>query len=216
MMLAELDLVRIARRSGRSNLRSYPRPASPLPQKSNIDVFAEKAGTITKSSALRKYLWMTIAICALYLMSAPDEDAADTPGFQYLAKRVPNWLDDKYRFWQGFGSILFVLATNCCPALQRPFNTAFVQYFGKISYAIYLMHGPVMHTAGYTIMRWSWRITGSTTEGQYVLGFALSTLFVVPVVVWAADLFCRFVDEPVVRLAKWVESQCIVGDDLKR
>lgn len=216
MLLAELDLIRIARRGAQSNSRSYLHPASALSQFSETISFPEKAGNTIKNSASRQYLWISVAVCALYLMSAPDEDAADTPGFQFLANRVPNFLEDKYRFWQGLGSILFVLATNFCPALQRPFNTAFAQYFGRISYAIYLMHGPVLHTVGYMIMRWSWSITGSTTEGQYVLGFAVSTLFVVPVVVWAADLFCRFVDEPVVQFAKWVETKCMVGKEGKQ
>jgi peptidoglycan/LPS O-acetylase OafA/YrhL len=142
-------------------------------------------------------------------MSYPDNEAEVTPGWRYLATWVPGWMDDKYRFWQGIGSIMFVLATNFSPVLQRPFNTAFVQYFGKISYAIYLMHGPVLHTVGYSIMRWAWSITGSTTEGQYVFGFILAALIITPVTVWAADVFCRFVDEPIVRFAKWVETQCI-------
>jgi peptidoglycan/LPS O-acetylase OafA/YrhL len=206
LLLAELDLIRIARRRS----QSLSHASSPLPTYTNI--LSEKARGVTKNSEVRKYSWYFVAVLALYFMSTPDEEAAETPGWQYLATWVPEWLDDKYRFWQGIGSIMFVLATNFSPTLQRPFNTAFVQYFGKISYAIYLMHGPVLHTAGYSIMRWAWSVTGSTTEGQYAFGFILSAVFIVPLTVWAADLFWRFVDAPVVRFAKWVETQCVKED----
>jgi peptidoglycan/LPS O-acetylase OafA/YrhL len=209
MLLAETDLIRIARRNAPSNASSS---SSPLPTTS----WSEKASQAKKhGSSLKKYTWFLVAFCGLYLMSQPDEESADTPGWQYLATWIPEWFDDKYRFWQSIGSILFVLATNFTPTLQRPFNTDFVQYFGKISYAIYLMHGPVLHTAGYTIMRWSWGITGHATQRQYVSGFALSAVFVVPTTIWAADLFWRFCDAPTVRFAKWVETQCIADEDSK-
>jgi peptidoglycan/LPS O-acetylase OafA/YrhL len=211
MLLAELDLIRVARRNARSSTSSLPA----LP--SSWGGLSEKAKQAKKhSSSLKKYFWIFIAVCALYLMSQPDEDFEETPGWRYLATYIPEWYDDKYRYWQSIGSILFVLATNFSPTLQRPFNTDFVQYFSKISYAIYLMHGPVLHTAGYSIMRWSWGITGHKTEAQYVSGFVLSTVFVVPLVIWASDLFWRFIDAPTVRFARWLETKCIVGEDNKR
>jgi peptidoglycan/LPS O-acetylase OafA/YrhL len=211
MLLAELDLIRIARRNAPSNAPT----SSPLP--TSWVGSSEKASQAKKrGSSLKKYFWIGFALCALYLMSQPDSDSADTPGFRYLASLIPEWFDDKYRFWQGMGSIMLVLATNFSPILQRPFNTAFVQYFGKISYAIYLVHGPMLHTAGYNIMRWAWGITGHKTQGQYVSGFALSAVFVVPLVIWAADLFWRFFDAPTVRFAKWVETKCIVKEENTR
>ncbi|KIW06170.1 uncharacterized protein PV09_02656 [Verruconis gallopava] len=210
MLLAELDLIRIARKNTSSNL-----PFSTLP--SSLHSWSEKALQAKKSGwFLKKYGWFFLAFCSLYLMSQPDEDSSETPGYIYLASLIPEWFADKYRFWQGIGSILFVLATNFSPTLQQPFNTSVVQYFGNISYAIYLMHGPVLHTAGYSIMRWSWRITGHETQGQYVSGFALSAIFIVPLVIWAADLFWRFCDAPTVRFAKWTETKCVGEDDTAR
>jgi len=215
MMLAELDLIRTARRNTQRESHSHhSHPASPLP--TYTDIFSEKAKQVTRNGAFRKYSWYVVAVCALYLMSTPDDAADEAPGYMWLDSWIPEYFEHRNRFWQGVGSIMFVLATNFSPALQKPFNTAFVQYFGRISYAIYLMHGPVIHTAGYTILRWSWNLTGSKTDGQYAFGFLLAAVFVVPLTVWAADVFCRFIDEPVVRFAKWVETQCVVEDGHKK
>jgi peptidoglycan/LPS O-acetylase OafA/YrhL len=145
-------------------------------------------------------------------MSQPDEDFAETPGWGFLSLLIPKWFSDKYRYWQCVGSILLVLATNHSKTLQRPFNTAFVQYFGKISYAIYLVHGPVLHVVGYTIEPWAWSITGHETKGQYIAGFILGSILVVPATVWAADLFWRAFDAPTVRFARWLENKCNASD----
>lgn len=211
LLLAEVDLIRAARRRAQS-MKSGT--SSPLP--AFAEQWSEKARSVAKNGSVRKYSWYFTAFLALYFMSYPDNEAEITPGWIYLASWVPEWWADKYRLWQGIGSIMFVLATNFNPILQKPFNTAFVQYFGKISYAIYLVHGPVIHTAGYSIMRWSWGITGAETDGQYVFGFLLAAIFVVPLTVWAADLFWRFVDAPVVRFAKYVETICVNEEEHKR
>lgn len=140
-------------------------------------------------------------------MSQPDEGGEETPGWVWLSGMIPGWWGDKHRFWQSFGAVLFVLAVTRSSGLQRAFNSGVVQYFGRISYAIYLMHGPVMHTVGYSIERGVWTLTG--VEGMaYSWGFVLASLFVVPVVIWVSDVFWRAVDAPVVRFAKWVETKC--------
>jgi len=70
------------------------------------------------------------------------------------------------------------------------------------------VHGPVLHTVGYALERRAWALTGVATEAAYTGGFALATVVIVPCVVWAADVFWRAVDAPVVRLARWVEGVC--------
>ena len=192
MLLAEVDLIRGAHT-----------PASPLP-------IAEKALTTTIHCRMMGLFWAGVSILSLYLLSQPDLEAKETPGWVYLGNAIPDWWTaEPYRYWQSAGAILFVLAASRCCLWQRFFNSFFVQYFGKISYAIYLMHGPAMHVAGYHFEKWAWSITG--TEGKwYEVGFFLGAIFCVPTVVWWADVFWRAVDVPTVKLAKWLESKCIV------
>jgi peptidoglycan/LPS O-acetylase OafA/YrhL len=193
--LAEIDLISTARKASRSTAST-----------GLLDSFL---------STREKYLqvfWTAFGIFSLYLMSQPDDGFETTPGWVYLGTLIPEWWVDKYRYYQVLGSILFVLSSNRSKVLQRPFNSSFVQYFGKISYAIYLVHGPVLHVFGYRIERWAWGITGIETRSQYIGGFALGGLFIVPITVWAADLFWRGFDAPTVVFARWLEGKCNIGE----
>lgn len=110
------------------------------------------------------------------------------------------------------------------PLLQRSFTTAFAQYLGRISYALYLAHGTVIHTVGTRFLNPAWaawlgaedaaldlRRTGLDDVADMVLrrswsayvGSALGgTLVNTLVLFWVADVFCRGVDVPMVRLTR--------------
>jgi peptidoglycan/LPS O-acetylase OafA/YrhL len=206
MLLAELDLMR-----GAHNQHAPSHGASPSGSLLGSPVVSEKPRAIC-SNQMRKakaLFWSLWCIGALYLMNQPDIGDATTPGWVYLGTFVPKWWsNERYRFWQSIGSVLFVYGVGHSAGWQRFFNTAPVQYFGKISYAIYLMHGPIMHTAGYMIERWAYGLTG--VEGYwYNGGFVLGFCFAVPTVVWAADIFWRAVDIPTVKFARWLETKCL-------
>ncbi|KAH8905622.1 acyltransferase [Coniochaeta sp. PMI_546] len=191
MLLAEWDLIR----------RAHERTSSSLLP---IDVPSPRSKREGKAVASA---WTAVSILALYLLSQPDEGYEATPGWVFLSSVIPDWWSDKYRYWQCVGAVLLVLCVAHSPATWQPlFNTRPVQYLGKISYAIYLMHGPMLHTAGYAVQRWAWGVTG--VEGvAYNWGFALASVVVLPLVVWAADVFWRMVDAPVVRFARWFEEK---------
>jgi peptidoglycan/LPS O-acetylase OafA/YrhL len=156
--------------------------------------------------------WISLAIISMYLMSQPDQFYDETPGYIWLSSIIPTWFSEKYRYNQTLGSITLVLAVNRLPMLQRPFNLSVVQYFGKISYALYLMHGPIMHVFGYLIQDLAWKLTGVETEGAYVVGFLIGAAVNIPLVIWAADLFWRAVDAPSVKFARWVEQSLLVDE----
>jgi peptidoglycan/LPS O-acetylase OafA/YrhL len=216
MLLAELDTIRGAHCDPLTNAAVAASNPShhqlPMTEPRPLDLVGRgRAPSRVSSLKLKTAAWMLLSAGALYLMSQPDVHGAKTPGWVYLSSLIPEWVSEKYRYWQCVGSILFVLCVGYLPAWQRVFMTPPIQYLGRISYAIYLMHGPVIHTIGYATERWAWGVTG--IEGwRYNAGFTLASVFVVPSVIWAADLFWRSVDAPVVRFAKWFENSCIVSD----
>lgn len=154
--------------------------------------------------------WAAVFLCACYLASYPDRLGATTPGFRRLATWVPGCFSEPYRFWQCVGAVLLVAAVNNAAFLQAPLNGPAVQYLGRISYALYLVHGPVVHLFGYAVMPLVWGLTGADTALRFRLGFACAACLIVPAVVWAADVFWRVVDAPTVRFARWLEQKCIV------
>ncbi|KAM5352367.1 hypothetical protein ACJ41O_005090 [Fusarium nematophilum] len=190
MVLAEMDLIR-----GAHTII----PALPMEEK-----------TQPARRMIHSIIWVLASIVGLYLMSQPDQGGESTPGWIYLTSLIPKWwAAEKYRYWQCTGAAIFVLSVARSPNWQRVFNTGFVQYLGKISYALYLMHGPAIHAVGYHFEKLSYSLTG--TEGnQFVAGFILSSFFVIPIVFWWADVFWRAVDVPTVKFAKWWENKLIV------
>lgn len=171
----------------------------------------EKESPVSQSS-LGRWLWVMSILLGLYLMCQPEEQAEVTPGWRYLSSLIPTWwTEEKYRYWQSVGSIIFVFSVGHARGWQQFFNTPVVQYFGKISFALYLMHGPAMHCVGYHWEMWAYRVTG--VEGYwYNAGFVLGSLFCIPTVIWWADVFWRAVDIPSVKVAKWLEQKCTVKE----
>jgi peptidoglycan/LPS O-acetylase OafA/YrhL len=190
MILAEMDHIRGAH---------IPSPALPLSEKQH----AKPRGQI------KRLFWTLVSILGLYLLSQPDDGGNVAPGWIYLTSLIPKWWGaDKYRYWQSTGAVVFILAVGHSRSWQRIFNSPVVQYFGKISYALYLMHGPAMHAVGYHWEKMAFELTG--VEGYwYNAGFFLGAAFLIPTVIWWADVFWRAVDIPTVKFAKWFESKCI-------
>ena len=107
-------------------------------------------------------MWWLLVCCGLYLMSYPEEGDDTTPGYIWLSAHVhaaPGL--QRWRFWPAVGAVQLVWAVNNIPVLQRLLNTSFIRYLGSISYGLYLMHGPVLHTIGYHVMKFWWTVTGT-------------------------------------------------------
>lgn len=66
------------------------------------------------------------------------------PGYQFLTLLQPaRWKNswDIYHWcWKSVGAALLVYSISVSPLLQGPLNTRAVQYLGKISFALYLLH----------------------------------------------------------------------------
>ncbi|KAJ2903210.1 putative hard surface induced protein 3-like protein [Zalerion maritima] len=197
LILAELDLIRASAKS----TTEHETPTLPY--------FSKPSKTV--EGRVHRLAWLVLSIPALYLMGQPDQFFHITPGWVWLSSLIPEWFGDKYRFWQCIGSILFVACVSRVPGWRRAFEHPIPQYMGKISYAIYLVHGPVIHTIGYTAERWAWGITG-TGGYSFELGFGIASFVTVPAMLWAADVFARGVDQPCVKFARWVENVCRAKD----
>jgi peptidoglycan/LPS O-acetylase OafA/YrhL len=196
MLIAELDLI-----SGVHNTTSHQKT-----------IVASAGWSTCPKRSCSATPWIFLSIVALYFLSQPDANGHMTPGWIYLCSLVPKWWSaEGYRYWQSIGAVLFVFVVGRSTAWQRLFNSNVVQYLGKISYALYLMHGPAMHVVGYHFEKWAYSITG--VEGYWFnAGFVLHACFCIPTVIWWADIFWRAVDIPTVRFAKWFERKCIAAE----
>ena len=222
LMLAELNLISTAREEASAGVM----PPSTAGGASNPDVYFNARNDaqwnhryskpLAKFSRRRlspqasRYFWWANFVCGLYLASYPDDAGHLTPGYRFLTRFIPPYYSEKHRFWQSVAAVQIIWSVNNADFLKRYFTTPLVQYLGRISFSLYLMHGPVIHTFGYLIMPKIWALTGTDTRWRFELGFFCSACCIIPAVIWTADVFTRAVDENAVRFARWLEQKCIV------
>ncbi|KAL3473452.1 acyltransferase family-domain-containing protein [Aspergillus californicus] len=150
--------------------------------------------------------WIALFIFGLYLGSTPNTGYKFTPFFMWTWHITPKTYPEPHRFPQTLGAVMIVYSINHSKDIQKLFVNPVSQYLGKISFAFYVVHGPILHSLGYSLMPNIWSITGKETDFQYCLGFFIGWAICLPISLWAGDLFWRMVDIPSVNLAKWIES----------
>ncbi|KAG9660608.1 hypothetical protein KCU64_g3094, partial [Aureobasidium melanogenum] len=199
--LCELDF---RRRSSAPTTTSTSTSSSLSPISPTSPVFST---TIQQSRAWSTIYYMTF-ILGLYFGSQPARDLEHAPGWKTLSTLIPSHINPRDRYFPNLGAVLLIWSTSSHQPLQSVFTHPIIQYLGKISYPLYLMHGAVIHTLGYGIMDFMWASLGRDTVLKKEIGFGVAAVWVVVVTVWMADLFMRVVDTPTVRFAKWLEGKC--------
>lgn len=163
--------------------------------------------------------WCSQLTIALFICGWPNQNWDQAPGLAWLAAHTPEPYYSSVP-WYIIASLQIVFACQQLPLLQRFLNTEPIQYLASISFAIYLMHGPVLDCIGKVVMDAAWDYMGvpggkagirEETAGPWQLCFvwiAGASGLVAPSV-WVADLFWRYVDRPCVDFAKWLEGRCV-------
>jgi peptidoglycan/LPS O-acetylase OafA/YrhL len=147
---------------------------------------------------------------SLMLLSSPDFCISETPGYRLFGRLTPASDPAPFRFAPNVGGILLVaLVAHMAPShrlVRTLLNARLPQYLGSISYSLYIVHGPLIHTLGYAVFPLFWSITGRDETWRYIVGFTAAYVVLVGVVIWVADVFWRTVDMPCVRLGKRFEK----------
>jgi peptidoglycan/LPS O-acetylase OafA/YrhL len=108
--------------------------------------------------------------------------------------------------------VVYATSSTSTYTLRSLFDNSLSVYLGKISYALYLVHGPVVHMLGFWLVPWFWSRTGKETQFQKEMGFGAAFICVTIAVVWSADLFWRGVDKRCVVFARWLEGLMVMEE----
>lgn len=170
----------------------------------------------------------------------PNENAQRTPGIHFLLAHTPEPFssieqDERgpQKFWFSLSAVGLVWTITQVELLQKCLENSAVQYLGRISYALYIVHGPVLNMVQGRVMgRAAFTasgipgskhfrsgpgasglkgLIGEDTPTQQTLVWILGIVVMGPWIVWAADVFWRLVDRPVAAWAKRVEDWCSGG-----
>lgn len=152
--------------------------------------------------------WIALFVLGLYLMSTPMLFAQYSPCFSGLAQvHIPGLRkSEQPRFWQCAGAVMVLLTVSHCQTFKNFFSNRLARYLGRISYALYLVHGPILRCVGYSLSFWLWQVIGRETPFQYNAVVVITAIVVFPTIFLAADFFCKRVDEPVVVFARWMDA----------
>ncbi|KAF2211909.1 hypothetical protein CERZMDRAFT_3791, partial [Cercospora zeae-maydis SCOH1-5] len=156
------------------------------------------------SEFLTELKWL-IFIIALYILSFPDNKTQRTPGFKTLAYYTPACYWPQNFFWYAIASTIILWSIEQLLALQSILSSAIPQYLGKVSFAFYLCHGPLLHSIGFAIQPKIWNTFGHETLAMWCFGLAVGWTMMLALSLCTAHVFYKFVDMPLVRATRWLE-----------
>lgn len=205
----------------------------------DLDLLAEKKqlpGFFTMLAPYKKFIYYHFFAIAIYLGGVPSQNSDITllrsnRGWYYLSFLKPQAVFDYKWFYLFFAATFLVSATPRIRWLKAFFETRFCQYLGRVSFALYLVHGPVLWTLGdrlYTAVGWAgggngnaaidglpWWVDRFPLPKTGPLGlevaFLVPHIVLLPVTFWAAEMVTRYVDEPAVRFAQWCYRGTLPG-----
>ncbi|KAJ4182780.1 hypothetical protein NW767_013745 [Fusarium falciforme] len=161
------------------------------------------------SSKVRTAGLIFILILGLYILSYPSRGAAATPGWMWMAsffKKNPAY---GMNVWLSIGATTVVSAISFIKGCQGVLETRPIRYLGKISFALYLVHGLGNQLIGKPLIDFMWNNFTGTEPGFWKEFAWLSAIAIyIPILIWIADIFWRLVDAPSVTFAKMVEGKC--------
>lgn len=151
-------------------------------------------------------LW-TMIIVGVYLAGFPRDNGTQSLGYTFT-KDIWPYTEYRRRFWLSIAAILIVLPLPYLPILHSFFNTGLIRYLGKISFALYLIHGLGNRTVGVWLLHFVWSKIGQEGFWRYLMSYVVSSLIYLPIIIWWSDMYWRAIDIPATNFAKWLEGRC--------
>jgi peptidoglycan/LPS O-acetylase OafA/YrhL len=174
---------------------------------------------------------MTVLFYAsLYLGGVPShtdnlQQLRDSPGWYLLSFLKPQAVFDYKWFYLFWAAVFLVACTSHLQWLKTFFTAPFNQYLGRISFAFYLVHGPVLWILGdrlYAAVGFvrdshyencPWWINRLPLPNAGPLGlevnFLVANLVLLPLTIWLAEVTTRLVDEPAVKFSQWIYQMAL-------
>ncbi|KAK8054532.1 hypothetical protein PG994_009599 [Apiospora phragmitis] len=199
----------------------------------DLDLLAKKQRLppiLSRLEPVKKSIFYHLLAISLYFGGIPEAERdvqalRKMRGWYYLSFLKPQAFFDYKWFYLFWSATLLVSATPRVPWLKSFFEGGFCQYLGRISYSLYLVHGPILWTLGdrfYTAVGWHqeaqlthlnhWadkaKLPKTGPLGLEV-AFLLPHIILLPLTIWLAEIVTRVIDEPSVKFAQWLYSKML-------
>ncbi|KAF2736412.1 acyltransferas-like protein [Polyplosphaeria fusca] len=183
----------------------------------------------------KEFIFFHLFVAGLYLGGVPSWEMAGeeaygkllskSPGWRWLAHLKPQAVWDAKWFFLFWAALCTVASVPRLPWLKRFFETRFCQYLARISFALYLVHGPVIWLLGDRIYAAVGFIRPEHKDhiSQWIdilpiskrgpigleLAFWASQLVILPVTLYMAEVVTKLFDEPSVRFSSWLYKKAL-------
>ncbi|KAI9712020.1 MAG: hypothetical protein M1820_001728 [Bogoriella megaspora] len=199
----------------------------------DLDMLAAKdqlPNAFEKLEPYKDLIYYHLLIISIYLGGVPSQNMDMTilrksRGWYYLSLLKPQAVFDYKWFYLFWAASFLIAAIPRIKWLKGFFETPFSQYLGRISFALYLMHGPVLWTLGdrvYAAVGYSREPSLSHLAGYFnifplpaagPLGlevrFLLPHMILLPTTFWFAELVTRAFDTPSNNFVQWLYGKTL-------
>lgn len=199
----------------------------------DLDLLAKKGELprfLARLDSVKEFIYYHLLVFSLFLGGVPSENReidqlAKNRGWYYLSALNPQAVYDYKWFYLFWAAVFLVASIPRIPWLKGFFETRFCQYLGRICFALYLVHGPVLWTLGdrlYLAAGWQ---NGDLMKGiphwadklllprtgplGLEISFLMPHLILLPLTFGLAELTHRFIDTPSVKFASWLYKKAV-------
>ncbi|KAK3352628.1 acyltransferase family-domain-containing protein [Lasiosphaeria hispida] len=181
-------------------------------------------------------LYYILFVIGMWLAGVPSQtadvkDLRANPGWYWMSYLKPQAVFDPKWFYLFFASNMIMACVPRMRWLKRFFEARFCQFLGRVSFSLYLVHGPILaglgdrlyHATGYVrtmgtpaelaeLANWAnaFPLPKGGPMGLEV-AFLAPHIIILPFTLWMADIVTRLVDEPAVRFAQWMFKRTLGG-----
>lgn len=177
----------------------------------------------------KKMIFYTLFTVAILLGGIPSHSIEvnllkSSPGWYYLAYFKPQAVFDFRWFFLHWAAVFLVASVPHINWAKKFFETRFCQHLGRISFMLYLMHGPVLWILGDRL----YCAVGWTIPGHHILlmpwwvgrfplpkwgpkglelSFIACQVILLPVTMWVAEVMTIVVDDSAIKFTAWLYSR---------
>ncbi len=180
---------------------------------------------INRLSEYKEVAFYHLLVLSLYLAGVPSETSdvkqlRSQWGWYYLSFLKPQAVFNHKWFFLFWAATFFVASVRHIWWLRAFFESRFNQYLGRVSFALYLVHGPMLQTVGDRL----YVMTGYIRPHYYgnldaymnllpiphwgpiglELSFLVPNLICLPLTLWVAEMVTKMVDTPTVKFGQWL------------
>jgi peptidoglycan/LPS O-acetylase OafA/YrhL len=201
----------------------------------DLDLLAEEnelPSIIQRFEAYKDSIFVSLFVIGIYLGGVPafSKDISvlrESPGWHYLSFLKPQAVYSYKQFYLFWAGVFIVVAVPRIAWLKRFMESSFCQYLGRVSYAFYLVHGPILWSIGdrvYAAIGWtkeSHVITITNWINVFPLpqwgpmglefSFLAAQLILLPLTLWVARIVTSLVDESSIRFSRWAYNNAVAS-----